>query len=221
MANYLIHACPERMWYVDNYLVPSLRNQGINNIIVSCDRLHLGNLESCMKVFGSLEDDGYGTWHLQDDVIICRNFREITERYDYGVVCGFTHSRSANTGFVLPDKMWYSFPCIRISNGIAKECSQWYYSFAKKYAKYYEWVHMGKCDDNFFYEFMNKYCSTLDVLNLVPNLVDHIDYLLGGSMVNQYRNGEQFRSAYFEDVDLVDQLANDIRRNNNGTNASL
>ena len=32
----MIHACEDRMWYVENYLVPSLQEQGIDST-VWCD----------------------------------------------------------------------------------------------------------------------------------------------------------------------------------------
>jgi len=40
---YMIHACPERIWYVNNYLVPELLNQGITtqDIIVWNDDAHI------------------------------------------------------------------------------------------------------------------------------------------------------------------------------------
>ena len=58
MAKYVIHACPERMWYVDNYLIPSMRGQSIHNIDVRCDNEHIGCLESCMQIFKSMDGDG-------------------------------------------------------------------------------------------------------------------------------------------------------------------
>lgn len=210
MANYFIHACPKRMWYVVNYLIPSMEEQGIKNIETRCDAYGLGNLESCMRAFDSMPDDDGGTWHLQDDVIVCRDFRKLTEQYDDGIVAGYTHNDSPNTGEQLPTNLWYSFPCIRIPNKLARECATWYYSYAKYYAKYWEWVHMGKCDDNFFREFMIKNYPDYKVTNLVPNLVDHVDYLIGGSIVNVYRGDYQMRAAYFEDGYLVDQLAHDL-----------
>ena len=52
MAKYLIHACPKRMWYVQEYLVPSLLKQGIyeSDISVYNDIDGLGNLKACMRV---------------------------------------------------------------------------------------------------------------------------------------------------------------------------
>ena len=210
MANYLIHACLNRLRYVYDYLIPSLQAQGIENVDVRCDTKHLGCLESCMSIFDSMESEG-GTWHLQDDVIVCHNFKELTERYDSGIVCGFTQTRSTKIGLVKPHHMWWSFPCIRIPNEIAKGCAQWYYSFAQYYAKYYEWVEMKKCDDNFLREYLIKEHPDKAVLNLAPNLVDHIDWLIGGSIVNDYRGDYQVRAQYFEDRYLVDELEMDLK----------
>ena len=210
MSNYLIHACPERMWYVERYLIRSMEEQGIGQIDVRCDNDHLGNLESTMRIFGSMPDNEDGTWHLQDDIIICRNFKKMTEENDDGVVCGFTATGS-NSGVVNPDKMWWSFPCIRIPNKIARGCAEWFYSFAKHYAKYYEWNYLGKCDDNFFREYLLKNVPDINVVNMKPNLVDHIDYLLGGSVINQYRGDAQVRSQYFCDLDLVKRLEEDLK----------
>lgn len=165
-----------------------------------------------------MPNDNEGTWHLQDDVIVCRNFRALTEQYDKGIVCAFTQTASTKQGYVAPDHMWWSFPCIRIPNKIARECSEWYYSFAKGYAKYWEWVHMGKCDDNFFKEFLKSKYPNEKVLNLVPNLVDHIDWVIGGSMVNKYRGNVRVQAQYFTDKKLVIRLCEDIKKRirNNG-----
>lgn len=206
MSSYLIHACPDRMWYVNEYIIPSMQAQGITNIDVKCDDDGLGCLENCMKIFGEMPDDDDGTWHLQDDIIICHDFKERTEQFDESIVCGYVYTRNMKFGLVKPDKMWWSFPCIRIPNRIARECSRWYYDFAKGFWKYWEWVDMKKCDDNMFREFMITHYPYYDVLNLAPNLVDHVDYLIGGSVVNRIRGNEQYRAQYFEDGYLVDEL---------------
>ena len=210
MAKYVIHACPERMWYVDNYLIPSMHGQSIHNIDVRCDNDHIGCLESCMQIFKSM--DGDGSWHLQDDVIICNGFKKLTEEYDSGIVCTFTDTATTKVGIVKPKNMWWSFPCIRIPDEIARECAEWYYSFAKKQARYWEWVQMKKCDDGFFKEFIERNYPDIDVLNLVPNLVDHVDYLIGGSTVNQYRGNNHVTSQYFKDKHLVKRLHENLMK---------
>ena len=84
----LIHAVPERMWYVNEFLVPSLEAQGADNIEIWNDTEHQGNLAACMESFATRKGDG-GTWHLQDDVLICRNFVERCRDLDDGIVFGF------------------------------------------------------------------------------------------------------------------------------------
>lgn len=212
MAKYIIHACPERMWYVDNYLVPSMKGQGIHNIDIKCDNNHIGCLESCMQIFRSMDNEDEGSWHLQDDIIICSKFKKLTEQYNDGIVCAFTNVATTKIGHVKPVNMWWSFPCIRIPDHIARECAEWYYSFAKGYAKFWEWVQMKKCDDNFFKEFLIRNYPDMDILNLVPNLVDHIDYLIGGSTVNQYRGDNHITSQYFSDKHLIKILQEELIR---------
>lgn len=68
MAKYMIHAVPQRMWYVKDYLIPSMVEQGINkkDITVYVDKKKEGNLQSFLKSFaqaGAWENEG--TWHMQ------------------------------------------------------------------------------------------------------------------------------------------------------------
>lgn len=202
MDNYLIHACPQRMWYVQDYLVPSLQAQGINPI-VRCDTEGLGCLESCMQIFKDLNGDV--TWHLQDDVIICRDFAKRTQELT-GIVNGFcwTKAKTWDYGDVHQSKTWYSFPCIRIPDDLARECAEWYYAEGKK--MHSQLSRTGRFDDAFFYIFLNTKHRNIWVRNLKPNLVDHIDYLIGGTTVSTDRQESHSRAAWFEDKDLVDEL---------------
>ena len=207
MSNYVIHACPERMWYVDNYLVPSMQEQGID-VDVRCDTKHEGCLESCMKIFASMPEDG-GTWHLQDDVIVCRNFKKLTEEHEGNrVVCGYwwEYDEHEKIGLVLPKNMRWSFPCIYIPNKLARECADWYYKGARYSAKYRMWVEARKFDDSMFQEFLILNHATNKVHNLNKSLVDHIDFLIGGTVVNKIRTDSETRAKCFPDLDLVEEL---------------
>ena len=209
MAKYIIHACPNRMNYVNDYLIPSMKEQDIFNIDLRCDDNNVGNLTKCMEIFSSMHDDG-GTWHIQDDVIICRDFKTVTEHYDDGetVVCGFVWDQDDNVshvGYVAPEFMW-TFPCVYIPNHLAMECADWFDNSVKQDPKYTLWVNENRYDDYLFKSFLRRHYPDDKVLNLKPNLVDHIDYLIGGTMVNKWRRHEQIRSAYFEDLDLVEDL---------------
>ena len=51
----LIHACPQRMWYVEGWLVPMLQERGVgaDEIEIWNDAAGRGNLMACMEAFAS------------------------------------------------------------------------------------------------------------------------------------------------------------------------
>lgn len=217
MSKYIIHACPERMWYVNNYLIPSMLEQGIDkkDIDTRCDDQMAGNLSNCMKIFESMPDDNDGAWHIQDDVIICRDFKERTENPNDEIICGYVRmngNHSNKTGYVDLNHMWWSFPCIYIPNRYARECAYWFYNEAKLYTKYRKLMKTRKDDDMFFMEYLKLKSKSTDltIYNMCPNLVDHIDFLIGGTIVNKDRENMNVRARYFDDTDLVDELARKI-----------
>lgn len=210
--NYMIHASPQRMWYVKKYLIPSMRSQGIpeQEIILRNDTDGKGNLYSCMESFRDCGAQPGGTWHLQDDVILSRDFAEKTQAHEDGIVCGFGCN---NFGPSMQERgrvpvlfMWYSFQCIRIPNELAGECAEWFFSDAQYRTQYCSQVADRRHDDWFFREFMTEKHRDLRVTNLCPNVVDHIDYLIGGTLINQARRIQVNRAAFFPDQDLVEKL---------------
>ena len=218
MSKYIIHACPERLWYVEEYLVPSMKEQGIEDVTVYCDNQHIGCLDYCMEIFMLMPLDG-GAWHLQDDVIISRDFRQRTEELTADIeqdeiICGYSYfedENAGNTGLVNVENMWWSFPCIYIPNRYARKCAKWYFTEAKDAFKYRKWVKHKKFDDAIFREYMVLHYPNKKVTNLVPNLVDHVDFLIGGSIINTQRTAEQTRAKYFEDTDLVEELRRKLK----------
>lgn len=209
---YVIHACNQRMWYVNEFLVPSMLEQGIlsDDIQVACDTDSVGCLENTMRIFESLPKEG-DTWHLQDDVLISSKFKEVTERDFQGIVCGLStvYDHDAPPGKVKPDKKWYSFPCIRIPNKVANECAYWFRTVAshpKGKEEYKKNIAAKKYDDSFFWDFVNQYYAKIDVFNLDPNIVDHVDYLLGGSTVNQKRAQQNVSSIMWDEPELTQKL---------------
>ncbi|MBR4743552.1 MAG: hypothetical protein IK082_05090 [Oscillospiraceae bacterium] len=206
---YMIHACPPRMWYVEQYLIPSMKEQGIaeEEIIVWNDKELEGNLPAFIASMRVCAKQPGGTWHLQDDVIICRRFAELTRENDEGLVCGFhcnNFRKFPETHGRVPALFaWYSFPCIRIPNDLAVSFLEW---FDTEGMYKYQSQYIDKKHDDWFF---SKFCEDrkdLRVLNLKPNLVDHVDYLIGGTLINQARLLQVNRAAYFEDGDLVDEL---------------
>lgn len=220
-VRYMIHSAPQRQWYVENFLVPSMIAQGIqeNDIIVRCDTERRGCLKACMEAFRYCGEHPVvgGTWHLQDDVIISHDFAEKTRRYSDGVVCGAVVKEwgpdATKTGVQPVKELWYSFPCIRIPDEIAGECATWFFEDASKRndSKFRTRIIRNKHDDDFFQFFLLEKYPKMTITNLKPNLTDHIDYMIGGSIVNSDRNKKVNRSAYFEDAYLVERLEKELK----------
>jgi hypothetical protein len=114
-------------------------------------------------------------------------------------------------GFVPAIYMFNSFPCIRIQNEYAGECAEWFYTQARHRDCYKEWIRSGKHDDGFWRDFFLECHGEERVWNLAPAMVEHVDWLIGGSMANKWR-GYICRASYWEDEDLVQELAVDIAR---------
>lgn len=213
MSKYLIHACQKRKWYVDEYLLPSLLKQGIDrgNIIVYNDATKAGCLPSFIESAKLVLDEPKGTWHLQDDIIISSNFKTITERFDKGIVCGFCSYYSEDVPFGLRpvQDMWYSFPCIRIPNSVLKEFIGWLTSDEIQ-NKYRAYIQEKKFVDTLFMTYIKEVQSCRLIHNLYPNIVDNVDYLLGGSTINYQRDKEPV-SLYFQEHELVEELKYSIQ----------
>lgn len=213
----MIHTCVNRLWYVNEYLVKSLREQGFtkDEIKIYLDKNSKGNLKAFMDSISQLPDEGH-TWHLQDDVIICRDFRERALQYDDfdGIVAGFMSIYDVDDKkyYNIPNddmrNLGWTFPCIKIPNSVAKLCLEMY-NIVKNDATLEYWKQLNKGDDAVFKLYLEKYQPKIMHINVVPNLVDHIDYMLGGSTVNKSRAGT-CRALYFEDLDLVKKLESEL-----------
>ena len=213
----LIHACPQRMWYVRDFLIPMLQEQGAEHIEVWNDIHKKGNLKACMDSFAARIGDE-GTWHIQDDVLPARDFVQRCKEHDEGLVYGFCcrnfDDRLDAFGEVYMPDAWHSFQCVRIPNAYARECAAWVRGM--KWQNESPSPHLpilwklGKGDDSFFHEFMNCMHPYETALNLKPNIVEHVDYIIGGSSL-QWR--DYIASAeFFEDKDLIEDIKERIKR---------
>ncbi len=205
MPRYLIHASPSRMWYVNAFLIPSMVDQGIDRDYISIwiDGNNLGCLRCTMASFASIERNGSGIWHLQDDVAIHPRFKELTEEYDAGLVCGYCYDtgeekRSKATGLTTTKNIWFSFPCIRIPNGLARDVGEWFHKTVLPDDLFSDLVVTGKHDDTLFVKFVETMRADEFVLHLNPTLVTHIDYLIGGSLINKKREDSMSKELYSE-----------------------
>lgn len=215
--HYIIHACEDRLWYVQEYLIPSMIDQNIqeDEISVYTDNHCLGNLEACMRIFNSITADNNNSWHIQDDVIISSKFREKTFELNstQQIICGFS-SVCDKTGAGQTDSkhMWWSFPCIMIPNKIAKACGEWWYSDDVQNSKEYQfYMRQRKFDDLIFKIFLEQYYADYPVLNLAPNIVNHIDWLIGGSKANRIRGQERIMSLYWDEDELIVNLEKELK----------
>lgn len=215
MAKYLIHAIPKRLWYVNDYIIPSMVAQGIdrNDIQIWCDTNRKGCLEMFMQSCKQLPAHG-STWHLQDDILISSKFREETEKNRRGLVCGLctVYDHDNEPGCTDVFHMWYSFPCIKIPNQVARGCAEWFYTkVVNDYsnAEYQRNIRNKKYDDSFFRDYVRKYHPNLPVTNLAPNIVEHVDYLIGGTAAN-YGRAQTPISRYWYEPELTDKLMSDM-----------
>lgn len=210
MYKYMIHTCDQRKWYVNKYLIPSMLEQGIqkDEIIVAVDSNNMGILYSTMQMFdwiGRTQDWSTMMWHLQDDVIISSDFKQLAETLYGDIICGFCsmYDRSRKFGLVEKEQMWYSFPCIGIKNYYAKDCADWFFEKAIFESENKDKLKTGKYVDLFFREYIQQHNKPIRIFNSNPNLVDHIDFLIGGSIVNSARDEKQVRSLYWKEQEKV------------------
>ena len=215
----MIHTHPSRNYYVDNFLIPSLINQGIDedDIYVVLDSDSMGNLKSflySLKMINSIPvlKEEIGVWHLQDDVIISKDFKKKSEMYAKKdlIINGFVSSNYNKLKLKKVMKQpinesWLSMPCIFIPNRLIKEFLEWIeivkHEDRCEYKRRYK---SNRHDDFFLYMFMQERHNDEFCYNLKPNLVDHIDFIVGAS-INKARTKE-VRGYYFKDLDLIEEL---------------
>jgi len=209
----LIHAYPKRMWYVEGWLVPELERQGADEIEIWNDSEGKGNLRACLESFAARTGDG-GTWHIQDDVLLCRDFVQRCREHDNGVVYGFCNVQFTDdpqqTGCVSVEDAWHSFQCLRIPDAYARECAAWFEGPGRTSGLYPIWISSGKMDDDMFRTFLLDRHGRETVENLKPNLVEHVDWIIGGSILSPWR-GYIARAHFWDDEELVRELKESVR----------
>lgn len=211
----MIHCVPNRLFYVYNFIIPALEEQLIDDIIIYNDANMSGNLTSFINSLKTLPEEG-STWHIQDDVLLSPRFANVINKSDSDkVICGFSskYDRS-NEEFTTPKDMWWTFPCIKIPNRIAKEFIEWCTPENMKYSRFKDCIKANKGDDALFKEFLEETHGEETVINLIPNIVNHVDYMLGGSVSNPQRyNVVKKVTARFwpeEEKILMDELQQKI-----------
>ena len=221
----MIHACPQRMWYVEEFLLPQLRSQGVEDaeIRVWNDTKGRGNLQSFLASCMSVADEGGDTWHIQDDVLLAHDFADrarTLETETRGIVCGFCCAnwgpKPIKDGIVPMCFMWNGFQCVRIPDEIAGEFASWYHAFGYRKHELQHWIAGNKGDDSIFRAFCLERHAGDTVRNIAPNLADHVDFLIGGTVINPARPVQYNRALFWEDgaavVELRDRLMERAQR---------
>lgn len=195
----MIHSCNKRLWYVRDFLIPDLVAQGFarENIIIWNDDEGIGCLKSwcksCLWICEHMPIND-GVWHLQDDILIASDFVARIKNMPKHIICnGFVYADSSNarlknicnkTGLQTVKDYWFSFPCCYIPNKYIHGFIDWFYQDVLSTDKYISKVQAGLYDDFFFWQYMKIKHKNNHILNVVPNLVQHIDYMIGGSANN-------------------------------------
>lgn len=213
--NILIHACPERMWYINEFLLPELTRQGVRNVDVYNDVERLGNLQAFLDSVWTRCRAGEDTWHLQDDVWPCSDFGAKIEALAgrEGVVCGFVNEIGGPDANLVGEQcaadLWYSFPCIRIPGQWARQLAAWVRAGADGGSDAARFLAKNQGDDWFFQRFLALYHADAPVYHCKPCLVEHVDFLLGGSQVSPWR-GYWARAAYWDESEQIEKLTHAI-----------
>ena len=213
----LIHACPQRMWYVEEFLAPGLEAQGAENVEIWNDTEGKGNLISCMESFAARQGYG-GTWHIQDDILPCRDFVQRCREYEsdgvvYGFCCEQFQDDPQRSGRVKVEDCWHSFQCVRIPDEYARDCAEWFAHRGWARSTLPELsILRGKRegDDTFFREYLQLEHRNEHVTNAKPNLVEHVDWIVGGSVLHQWR-GYLARASWWDDEELILDLKEAVK----------
>ena len=224
---YMIHSCNKRLWYVKEFLIPSMIKEGIkeDDIIIWNDDNSVGNLKSwllsCEWVRDNLPIED-GIWHLQDDVLISKDYYEKTQdiRDNETIICGFNNDYNLNnvrkqTGLQPITNMWYSMQTMYVPNKYLVGFINWFYEKVIIKKRFMSKVSQNKFDDWFFKQYMIEEYPYALTYNMPDSIANHIDYLIGGRIVNKGVFKNEINTAYkWRDKDLVEQLAKELELRN-------
>lgn len=174
----MIHTHPKRSEYVDNFLIPSLIKQGIDedDIYVVLDSDGNGNLKSFlyslkMIITIPILKMQKGIWHLQDDVIVSKDFKKKTENYGKKdmIINGFVSSnynskKLEKTGKQLIKESWLSMPCMYIPNRLIKDFLDWLDRVKNLEINDYKKKYKSNRHDDFFFIVLCKKCMIMNIV---------------------------------------------------------
>ena len=195
-----------------------MMSQGIkyNDIHFAYDEKKIGNLKSWLmscEIIKKHYPADEGIWHLQDDIVLSDRFAEVAEHIDGTMIVNgwvsvlFNKARYKLKGERRVADHWNSFPCIFIPNKYMIEFPEWFYTDLVQ-KKFHERISENKWDDYLFWQYMRQRHRDDKVLNLAPNIVDHVDYIIGGSVLNPKRD-KLATSAFWNEPEKLEKLKKD------------
>ena len=218
---YMIHACKKRLWYVDNFLIPSMQSQGIrdNDIILWNDNSGKGNLYmflKSMEAIAELLPANEAVWHLQDDVMISSDFKGVTEACSKDSVCNgfcaFERSHFGYIGWQNPKCRWLSFQATQIPVRYCAGFIDWWEDEILRKNREARRRKENKHDDHFFWLYMTEVHPNDRILNIAPNIVQHIDYMLGGSVLDNETERRISKARYWRESEAEERLSEQIKQ---------
>lgn len=226
---YMIHMVPKREWYVRDFLIPSMIKQGIRkgDIVIWNDDKGYGNLTSFVKSVEYVNENlkaEIGMWHLQDDIVIAEDFKKTADGLSNAdlIVCGFYEKTYLKLKKALPNVQCNmngasnSFQCIWIPNTVLDGFPLW---VNEKTNGAYKANTLETCDDKTFRGnknddlifrkyILDKY-PNFKTLTLLKPMVQHVDYLIGGSSI--YNRKSKYVTVNFNQ-EIVKNLEKAIKR---------
>lgn len=209
--NYLIRTTNKRLWYVKKFLIPEMLKHGIKENEIYTYKDNSGNLSSfinmCNWYYKSHRIDEF-VWILQDDVMISDDFHEITFNYRKTEANGFCSGvdNINNSGYVPFTNSWLSFQCKNFRVDKIELFLDWYKTKVRYDDRIKQLVSTNKHDDLIYQCFEKEVFKDNNFIwNLSPNLVEHVDDLVGGSLVNKSREFE-IKSQNFKNKEKIKNL---------------
>ena len=222
MLKFMIHSCNSRLWYVSNFLIPSLKEQGIteSDIVLWNDYNSDGNLMSFVNSAYWVKNNfpvNCGTWHLQDDVLISSTFADRVRRMPNNMICNGYRTKTNvpdsmdSIGFQSVDKYWNSFQCVYIPNAYMNEFTRWFHEEIIVKQRCPKKLSENKHDDYFFWKYVKEVHPNHTIYNAVPCLVQHVYEIIGGSEANKCKKARNV-ARYWDEEDREKQLAKQIKQ---------
>ena len=188
--------------------------------------------EWCIETFDPYEC----IWHMQDDVVIAKDFYErskkLSQENPNTIICGFFEKSTLKQqphkfeGIRTPKDMCNSFQCVHIPNYLMYRFPSWfnrnvngkYYLITKKgdvrcgatgitYPRL-KYAKLNKNDDAVFAKYLREEHKYNSVICLLNPLVQHVDYLLGGSLL--YNRKSVYETINF-DNSIVEELKEKLK----------